>query len=134
MRTRIALTGMVLVFLLVACSAGSAQISAETTDFSFGEVVNGDIVSKRIEISNAGDKPLVVEAISTSCGCTKTSLDNMEIAPGESSTLIIRFDSGAHGPGVIGKLVRQVFIASNDPQQPELVITFNARVVLPPDD
>lgn len=131
MHKRIILIGLSIALLASACSAGRPQISAETTSFSFGEVVNGEIVSQTVSIANTGSAPLVVEAISTSCGCTEAELDAMSIPPGQSSSLTIHFDSGAHGPDEVGKVTRQVFIASNDPDQPEMVIEFDALIVAP---
>jgi hypothetical protein len=56
----------------------------------------------------------------------------MTIKPGENGTLRIAFDSGAHGPELTGPLMRQVFITSNDLQQPEVVLELAANI-LPPD-
>ncbi len=118
-------------FALTACTSKPA-ISAEVTTFEFGEVVNGDIVSRDIAISNTGKGTLVVETVSTSCGCTTATLEPMTLEPGQSGVLHIEFDSGAHGPELTGDLTRQIFIVSNDPEQPELLIEFTATV-LPPD-
>jgi hypothetical protein len=127
--SRLLKLGVVLVLLLAACSGGQPRISAETAQFSFGEVVNGNIVSETVAISNTGNSPLVIDAVSTSCGCTQASLDAMRIEPGASAQLTIQFDSGAHGPDANGEITRQVFIASNDPDQPELMIEFDATVL-----
>lgn len=119
--------------LLTACSAGgTAEISLETEQFEFGDVINGTIMTKDLTVSNAGSAPLLVEAVSTSCGCTTAVLDPMTIAPGESANLHIEFDSGAHGPELVGEFSRQIFIASNDGQTPEARIEFVANI-LPPD-
>lgn len=117
--------------LLVACNAGQPQISLETTSLDLGDVVNGEIIARDVKVRNAGEKALIVEAISTSCGCTQATLEPMTIAPGDSATLHIEFDSGAHGPDLTGPLIRQVFIASNDPQDPEVVVEIGTNI-LPP--
>jgi hypothetical protein len=52
--------------------------------------------------------------------------------PGDGSgTLTVVFDSGAHGPEFTGQLIRQVFIATNGPEQPEIVVELEANI-LPP--
>ena len=71
---------------------------------------------------------LVVESIITSCTCTKATVDPMTIGANESGTLHIEFDSGFHGPDLTGPLIRQVFINSNDPQQPELQVELVVNV------
>jgi hypothetical protein len=55
----------------------------------------------------------------------------MQIAPGESATLYITYDSGAHGPELRGSQLRQILIASNDPVQPELVVELSVNVTEP---
>ena len=130
MMQRILLMLLIPSILLAAC-AGSPVLDAEINQFSFGEVVNGEIVSKDIVIKNTGASDLLIGDISTSCGCTKGELDRSTITPGETATLHITFDSGAHGPEFNGELVRQVFIPSNDPAAPETVIEFSATVLLP---
>lgn len=117
-----------LALLLAACAQGYAQILAETTEFNFGDVNIGEIVTRDITISNTGSGVLLIESITTSCGCTTAETDAVQIQPGDSTTLHIIFDSGAHGD-TIAFYTRQVFVASNDPQQPELRIQFTANVI-----
>ena len=115
--------------LLAACSSEQPHLVLETERFDFGEVVNGEIVAQDVTVRNDGAAPLVVEAVSTSCGCTAATLSPMTIAPGEQGVLHIEFDSGAHGPGLTGQVTRQIFIVSNDPQQPEVVVEFTANIL-----
>ena len=119
--------------LLAACNAGQPQIGLEVTNLDLGDVVNGDIVQREVTVHNDGTAELVVETVSTSCGCTKATLDPMTIPPGESGTLFIEFDSGAHGPELTGILIRQVFVVSNDPEQAEAVVELAANI-LPPEE
>lgn len=115
--------------LLVACGGSEPQINLETNELTLGDVVNGEIVSREVKVDNTGQAELVIEYISTSCGCTKATLEPMIVAPGGHATLTVTFDSGAHGPEETGELVRQVFIASNDPVQPDVVLELTANVL-----
>lgn len=117
---------------LTACNTGRPQIALETTGIDLGDVVNGEIVMREVTVQNTGEKELVIEAVSTSCGCTKATLEPMTISPGGAATLQIVFDSGAHGEALNGELMRQIFIASNDPEQSEAVVELTANV-LPPE-
>jgi hypothetical protein len=114
--------------LLAACSSGQPIVGIEVTELSLGNVVNGDVIVRELQVSNNGDADLVVNEITTSCSCTKATLSQMEIPPGESGLLRIEFDSGFHGPDLNGQLVRQVFIKTNDPQQPEARVELSAFV------
>lgn len=115
--------------LLVACYGRQPQIAVETEQILLGDVVNGEVVVREVTIWNEGKATLVVEALSTSCGCTQASLDPMTIPPGGSAQLKVEFDSAAHGEELTGRLMRQIFIASNDPQQPELVLELVANIL-----
>ncbi|HZD55792.1 MAG TPA: DUF1573 domain-containing protein [Anaerolineales bacterium] len=115
--------------LLSACSSGQSGIVLERERIDAGEVVNGEIVTRQISVSNEGNVNLVIDAVTTSCGCTKATLEPMTIPPGGSGVLTIEFDSGAHGEELTGSLVRQIFIASNDPQRPEIKIELAATVL-----
>jgi len=114
---------------LAACSGGGkAQIELEATRLDLGDVPNGQIATRDVVVRNTGDGVLVVDALSTSCGCTTATLEPMQIAPGERGVLHIAFDSGAHGEKLTGPLVRQVFLTSNDPSQPEATLELSVNV------
>jgi hypothetical protein len=115
--------------LLAACASGQPQINLETTHFDFGDVVNGDILSRDIVVSNKGTQPVIAKSVSTTCGCTTAHLEPMTIPVGGSANLHITFDSGAHGPSLTGSVTRQIFITSNDPDQPEAMVEFTANIV-----
>ena len=114
---------------LAACNGNTPQIEIETITMDLGDVVNGDIAERDVTISNTGEAPLVVDYVSTSCGCTSATLTPMTIAPGATGTLHIELDSGAHGPELTGPLVRQVFLVSNDPKQPEAQVELSVNIL-----
>lgn len=118
----------ILTLFLGACAQGEPEISIDTTEFDFGDVNIGEIVTRDLIVNNIGASTLVVDSLSTSCGCTTAELDQMQIAAGESTTLHITFDGGAHGD-VTGFYTRQVFIDSNDPENPEIRVQFTANVI-----
>lgn len=92
---------------------------------------NGEVRELTVEVLNVGQSPLEIAAVTTSCGCTSAFIDSETIAGGGRATLTIEYDSGAHGPGFAGEVERQIFIASNDPDQREVIITLNANVLAP---
>jgi hypothetical protein len=114
-----------------AASTAGPRLTAETTLLQLGEVVNGVVVERDVSVRNDGDAPLVVEQVSTTCGCTTAALEPMTLAPGESGNLHIAFDSGAHGPELTGPIMRRVILVSNDPAKPESIVELQATI-LPP--
>jgi hypothetical protein len=117
---------------LAACSPGKPDLQLDQPALELGQVVNGEVRTFEVALLNAGDGELVIEAVSTSCGCTSAQAIPTTLGPGERGVLQVTFDSGAHGPEEHGPVMRQVFIASNDPDQPELEFRFSADI-LPPE-
>jgi len=121
--------------LLTACGAaapqGAPQIAPETTRLELGDVPNGQIITRDVVLRNDGDATLVVQDLSTSCGCTTATIDPVQIEPGQSATLHVAFDSGAHGPDLTGPMIRQVYVSSNDPAQPQLTVDLAVNVTPP---
>lgn len=125
---------LLLMFVLAAlalggCASGQPQILLETESFDFGNVINGDVVSKNLLVTNTGSAPLVIESVSTTCGCTTATLEPMTLEPNAQGVLHIEFDSGAHGPELNGVVSRQIYLASNDPDLPDARIEFTATVL-----
>lgn len=123
---------LLLVPVLAACSGGEADIALADTNADLGIVVNGEVREFATEVQNAGREPLIIEAVTTSCGCTSATVEPDTIPAGGTGVLSITYDSGAHGPDFAGSVRRQVFIASNDPDQRETVFEIEVQV-LPPD-
>ncbi len=119
-----------LALFLTACG-GQPRIELEVEQFDMGEMVNGEVVTREVEVRNVGTADLLIEQVTTSCSCTTAQVEPSRIPPGGVARLRITFDSGAHGPSLQGQLVRQVFLKTNDPERPEVVVEFSAHVVLP---
>ncbi len=118
--------------LMTACTRGAPDLVLDLAEEDIGEVVNGEVRMLEVPIQNEGNAPLVIEAVTTSCGCTTAEVEPSTIGPGENGLLLVTYDSGAHGPDEVGPIMRQVFIASNDPDQPEVEFRILAEV-LPPE-
>lgn len=115
--------------LLASCVGGSPNLVLGDTEVDLGEVINGEVLTLEIPVQNSGNEELVIEAVTTSCGCTSAEVQPTTIAPGDEGVLHIQYDSGAHGPEANGPVLRQIFIASNDPDQPEAEFRILANVV-----
>jgi hypothetical protein len=115
--------------LIAACGGGAPDIDLPQSQMDLGEVTNGEIRSVEVAVLNAGSADLIIEAVTTSCGCTSAAITPEVIPPGGTGSLAIHYDSGAHGPDEVGPVMRQVFIASNDPDEPEIEFRFTAEVV-----
>lgn len=85
------------------------------TEWDFGLVKPNEKPVKVITIKNEGDEDLLIERVRASCGCVKVSLSTKRISSGKSADLTITFDT----TGYDGKVSKDIFITSNDFQEPE---------------
>ncbi len=115
--------------LLLLVSIGFAQmfqpeLVVQNKVHDFGTITTGDVVFHTFTLTNNGGDVLKIEKVKASCGCTAAKPEKNELAPGESTNLLVTFNSrGKKGPQK--KTVR---ITSNDPQNSEMVLTITANV------
>lgn len=69
------------------------QMSFDKTEYDFGEILQGEIVSYTFKFKNTGNADLVISSHSTSCGCTVPEYPKGAIAPGEEGNITIQFNS-----------------------------------------
>ncbi|MDW7645986.1 MAG: DUF1573 domain-containing protein [Desulfuromonadales bacterium] len=103
-------------FLLVVLFSGLAlaqepRLRAETTNFRFGEIYQGQQLEHAFRLENTGNAPLLIERIRSSCGCTAALLSEYQIEPGQSAQLRVTFDSTRFR----GPVVKTVYVYTNDP-------------------
>lgn len=92
--------------------------------FDFGSVAQGVKVVREIEVKNTGSADLVIQRVSPSCGCTTTALSSPTVPPGKSEKIRISFDTS----GFFGPKKKTVTVATNDPDNSELVFTLTGHV------
>jgi hypothetical protein len=102
----------------------SARLVVTNKKYNFGDVVEGRKVDLNVQIKNVGGKQLNIDKVKSSCGCTATLLSKNELKPGESTNLKIELDTS----GRKGQLTRTVTIHSNDPIEPQQIITLSVNI------
>ena len=95
--------------------AKAPKISVEPTTFDFGNALPEKTLEKQFSIRNFGDADLVIDKITTTCGCTAGLLDDDSkvLKPGKTGQLRVRLQTRDYS----GKVVRSVMLRSNDPAQ-----------------
>jgi hypothetical protein len=58
------------------------RIRVEPEAFDFGKALPAKTLRKEFTLSNFGDAPLVIENVSTTCGCTAALASDTKLAPG----------------------------------------------------
>ncbi len=83
-------------FAQQANAQAKIEFKAETIDY--GEIEKGSDGVRVFEFTNTGDQPLIISQVKSSCGCTVPSKPDGPIAPGESSTISVKYDTKRVGP------------------------------------
>jgi len=79
----------------------------------FGEIIEGDIIEKSFPFTNNGNAPLQIKSTSATCGCTRPSFPFIDILPGESHQITVRYNS----VGKVGKQKAEITVISNAEQK-----------------
>ena len=69
-----------------------------TDKHDFGKIKQGIPVTYSFEFKNTGDKPLVVENASASCGCTVPEKPEKPIEPGSTGVIKVQYNAAATAP------------------------------------
>ncbi len=86
---------------VVLCAVCSGQtLSFAEKAWNFGRVQEaGGTVSHKFTFSNTGDKPVVIENVEVSCGCTTTDFSRKPVMPGGEGHVTVVYDPyGRPGP------------------------------------
>ena len=101
------------------------MLSVSQNQFDFGIMKEGAKSTQRFTISNHGKTPLSILKVSTPCGCTSTDLQPDVLAPGESKTVSLTFDSIFMN----GQVNRDVTLYTNDPNNHVYKLYVSATVL-----
>jgi hypothetical protein len=84
----------VMALLLAAArpAAGSDNLFDEPAH-DFGTVARGALLTHPFRLTNAGSAPVRVSGIRVSCGCTTGAMQQSEVPPGQSGTLLAQMDT-----------------------------------------
>ncbi|MBR6272236.1 MAG: DUF1573 domain-containing protein [Bacteroidales bacterium] len=77
-------------------SGKQAEIKFEKTEFDFGKILQGEVVSYTFHFTNTGNVPLIITSVEKSCGCTASEFPREPIDPGKTGDIKITYDSKGH--------------------------------------
>jgi hypothetical protein len=102
-------------------------IRVEPDAFDFGRALPGRTLRKEFTLRNAGGAELVIQGVSTTCGCTAAIAGETRLRPGRSTPLSVSLQTRDYR----GRVERRVLVRSNDPKTPLVELTVSATVVPP---
>lgn len=80
---------------LVTKDSSYAKMDFNEQSFDFGDSKQGDILVHQFNFTNNGDEPLEIGEITSDCECLSWTISSTELKPGESSNIVLRWDTSA---------------------------------------
>ena len=117
--------GFTLLFCGATTSFALPQLAVDSSLIDWGNIYSGEKREHRFVLKNAGDTPLVIQRVKSSCGCTAAMVSSKTIPPTGQTELRVRFNS----KNFRGRVTKKVAVVSNDPQQPKKYFTLQAHVI-----
>jgi hypothetical protein len=103
---------------------GMPRIELSASEWNFGTAWQGQPLKHEFTVKNAGTAPLEISEVSSSCGCTVPTKPKSPLAPGESSTMTISYDSAKR----TGEAQQTVTLITNDPARHSVPIKLLGEV------
>lgn len=100
------------------------KIIFTNTSHTFGTIPQGKKIEHAFTFTNGGKRPLLIERVRTSCGCTVADIPSRMVEPGKSGSIKAVFDS----TNFSGPVTKIVYVHSNDPQLPVASLTLSGIV------
>jgi len=105
-------------------TTGSPKIFFDKMFHNFGKIEEGKIYETSFAFTNTGQGILEIVDIHSSCGCTAAIPKKRILKPGEVSEVRVEFNSTNYN----GLVTKYVTIRTNDPSNPEVILTIQADV------
>ena len=110
-------------FCVVLCSCLSSdvrpELRVEQDSIDIGTVRLHDSAKVSYRLSNAGNGPLQIKSIGTSCGCSEAFIKDSTLQPGKSMELLVGFFAAD-----TGRFIKHVVMETNsDPVYATLTFT-----------
>jgi len=102
----------------------SAKVLVEADTFDFGVMDNSATRRHEFVFKNVGTMPLALSQGPTSCKCTASILEEGEIPPGRSSTVVVEWTGG----DTVGEFTQTARILTNDPSRAMVTLKIKGRV------
>ena len=109
-----------LLFLFIAITSGfvfsqevGPKIEFESLEINYGKISKGDNGIRIFKFTNVGSKPLIINKVYSSCGCTIPKKPSSPINPGQGDEIQVKYDTNRIGP--IRKTITVLSNAINSP-------------------
>jgi hypothetical protein len=104
---------------------GAPRMSIEPMRWDFGRAFPDERLRKSFSVQNVGDAELLIEGVTTTCGCTVARGYEKRIPAGGRTPLEVILETRQSS----GRLEKSVLVRTNDPRTPLVEIKVSATVV-----
>ncbi|MGY5847847.1 DUF1573 domain-containing protein [Salegentibacter sp. HM20] len=115
------------IFLVMGATTAQAQNVAkmefETETLDFGEIKKNSDGVRVFKFKNTGNAPLVIENVTSSCGCTIPKKPEEPILPGETGEIQVKYDTKRVGP------IRKTVTVYSNAEVPTKALKIKGRVL-----
>jgi len=94
--------------LISLASRAQAKIEFKTETIDYGKIEKGSDGVRVFQFTNTGNAPLIISDVKSSCGCTVPSKPEKPVAPGETNSIKVKYDTKR-----VGKIRKTVTVYSN---------------------
>ena len=106
----------------VAINAQEITFDNETVDY--GDIAKDANGIKTFTFKNTGDAPLVISLVKPTCGCTIADYPQQPIAPGQSGTIKVGYDTKR-----VGAFSKTIEVHSNAKTSARKILRIKGRVL-----
>jgi hypothetical protein len=103
--------------------ASAQTITFDKTTYEYGAIKPNSDGTRFFNVTNTGDKPLIISNVKPACGCTTPEFSQDPILPGKSAKIKVGYNTAGVGP--FNKMI-EVF--SNDPVNSRSIIYIKGDV------
>jgi hypothetical protein len=110
--------------------ATNAKVFVDETNFDFGYIPGGEVVSHSYYLHSRGSDSLKILKVQPGCGCTKAPLKKEVVAVGDSTSVELVFTSSKGSRGAVSK---SATVTCNDNDRANFQLTFKGKTYDYPD-
>ncbi|MCX8080400.1 MAG: DUF1573 domain-containing protein [Bacteroidia bacterium] len=110
----------------VGSEANLPVMTFENTEYDFGKITQGEVVTVDFHFRNTGKKNLIISGASGSCGCTVPKWPKEPIPPGKTGLIQVIFDS----EGKKGYQEKTITIATNC-EPATIMLKIKGEIIVP---
>ena len=116
------------IFSLILFTVGlffsnAQEIELDRDMIDYGTIKYDSDGARKFIIKNTGKKPLIINNVLTSCGCTTPSIPDKPIAPGAIEELVVSYDTKRKG-----SFSKSITILSNAQEKSRMVVSIKGTV------